>query len=477
MSEFPQQNNAWFLDGQEQLSSVERERNRTGRARNIILFVGDGLDVVTVTAARIRQGQLRGQTGEENLLSFEHFPHRALLKTYNTNQQVPDSAGAGTALIAGVKTKAGVVGLDEKAVRSDCASAKGREVVSIAALAQRAGLATGVVTDARLTHATPAATFGHSPERNWESDADMPLRAIREGCIDLARQLVEGRVGASLDVAMGGGRRVFLPESFVDSQGELGVREDERNLIDEWQAARPQGRYVSNREELLSLEPGEKGPVLGLFAADHMEFQAGSDPVEPSLPEMTAKAIEILSQNKKGYFLLVEAGRIDHAHHYDNAYRALAETIELAEAVDVALERTNPDDTLIIVTADHGHTMTFSGYPTRGNPILGVVVGNDSAGNPEEKPTLALDGKPYTTLSYANGMTAPRGRRIDLSADTVEAENFQQPALVPLAIETHGGADVPSFALGPRAHLLTGTAEQSYVFNVMLRAGDLTVPR
>ena len=109
MSEFPQQKNAWFLGGQEQLSSVERERNRTGRARNIILFVGDGLDVVTVTAARIRQGQLRGETGEENLLSFEHLPHRALLKTYNTNQQVPDSAGAGTALIAGVKTKAGVV--------------------------------------------------------------------------------------------------------------------------------------------------------------------------------------------------------------------------------------------------------------------------------------------------------------------------------------------------------------------------------
>ncbi len=470
-----QANDPWFRSGQEAIAEALSVERIEGRAKNVILFVGDGLDVPTVTAARIYEGQLRGQLGEENTLSFERLPYRALLKTYNTNQQVADSAGSGTALLAGVKTKAGLIGVDENVVRGNCASADGHEVSSLFGLAQQAGLATGVVTTARLTHATPASAFGHSPERNWEADADMPSRAIDEGCTDLARQLVEGVVGSQIQVALGGGRGYFLPGDADDPEGVTGLRLDERNLVEQWEHAHPRGRFVWNREQLLSIDPAKTDQVLGLFESDHMAFEADRDRSgEPSLTEMTAKALDMLSEHAAGYVLLVEAGRIDHAHHYDNAYRALTATVELAEAVELAMDRTDPENTLIIVTSDHGHTMTISGYPTRGNPILGMVVSNDASGTSKMTPTLAADGKPYTTLSYANGPSAPRrGDRADLSGFDTTGQNFQQPAAVPLAMETHGGADVPSFARGPMAHLLSGTAEQSLVFHVILHAADL----
>ena len=188
---------------------------------------------------------------------------------------------------------------------------------------------------------------------------------------------------------------------------------------------------------------------------------------------MTAAALDLLSTSDEGYLLLVEAGRIDHAHHENNAYRALADTVELAHAVQEAVDRTDPEDTLIVVTSDHGHTLTISGYPTRGNPILGLVVGNDASGRPLRTPTLGFDGKPFTTLSYANGPSAGRGARSDLGGRDTGAVDFQQPAAVPLSLETHGGADVPAYARGPMAHLLSGTAEQSYVFNVIRYAAGL----
>ena len=113
---------------------------------------------------------------------------------------------------------------------------------------------------------------------------------------------------------------------------------------------------------------------------------------------MTVKALEILQKNKKGFFLMVEGGRIDHGHHAGNAFRALTDAIEFAKAVQVARDKTKRAETLIIVTADHSHTFTIVGYPKRGNPILGKVVW---PGHTE--PERDMLGRPYTTLSYANG--------------------------------------------------------------------------
>ena len=140
------------------------------RARNVILFVGDGMGVSTVTAARILDGQLRGEPGEENLLSFERLPYLALAKTYNTNAQVPDSAGTMTAMMSGVKNKAGMINISSEGLRADCASSKGNELNTFLDLMEITGRSTGVVSTARITHATPAATYSRVPERNWESD-------------------------------------------------------------------------------------------------------------------------------------------------------------------------------------------------------------------------------------------------------------------------------------------------------------------
>ena len=204
---------------------------------------------------------------------------------------------------------------------------------------------------------------------------------------------------------------------------------------------------------------------------------------EPSLSEMTAKAMDILSRNPKGYFLMVEAGRIDHAHHAGNAFRALTDTIELSNAVELAREKAG-DDTLIIVTADHSHVFTMAGYPSRGNPILGKV----DKGRGGQGYELAADGKPYTTLSYANGRGAAMlkkggdthygvpigaGRDMDLGHIDTSDQGFHQQALVPLEAETHGGEDVAIYAGGPGAWLFHGVQEQNVIYHVMRAATGL----
>jgi len=185
-------------------------------------------------------------------------------------------------------------------------------------------------------------------------------------------------------------------------------------------------------------------------------------------------ALDILERNPCGYFLLVEGGRIDHAHHGGNAYRALVDTVEFARAVQVALDRTDAKDTLVIVTADHAHVLTFAGYPVRGNPILGKVRSVDDHGVSKKDLELAEDGLPYTTLSYANGpgYRSKKERRAARDEDTTDPDYLQQAGL-DLDWETHGGDDVPVYARGPGAQLIRGVMEQNYIFHVMDAAGRL----
>ena len=148
----------------------------------------------------------------------------------------------------------------------------------------------------------------------------------------------------------------------------------------------------------------------------------------------------------------------------------------MSDAVKKALEKVDLSDTLVIVTADHSHTMTMAGYPARGNPVLGKVV------NPGETAfALAEDGKPYTTISYANGkgyhvgapgetvyaLPTAAGRVADMTAVDTTNPDFHQEALVPAGSETHAAEDVQIFAGGPKAHLFHGVQEQSYIFHVM----------
>ena len=474
----------WFEAGQARLKWAESIRPAHHKAKNVILFLGDGMGVATVTASRIMDGQLKGGQGEDNVLSFETFPYVSLSKTYTSDNQIGESAGTITAIMTGVKTASGVIGVKDTAgiryengkpvAPEDCgASAR---LTTALEYAEMDGMASGVVTTARLTHATPAGTYAHVSDRNWEADSDIAERVPGADCKDIAAQLIDFPYGDGIDVAMGGGRTNFFPWMMHDPESRVtGRRLDGRDLTKEWVAKRKDAAYVWNAKQFEALDPKTVGPVLGLFEPSHMQYEADrADDIagEPSLSEMTSFAIKKLATNGKGYFLLVEGGRIDHASHAGNAYRALTDTIEFAKAVEAAMDLTQESDTLIIVTADHSHTLYFAGYAPRGNPILGLA-GRIDPETGKEVPALAGDGKPYTTLGYANGPGAEAGPRADLSNVDTQAKDYKQQALVPLGSETHGGEDVPVYARGPDAELLTGVFEENYIFHVMDAAARL----
>jgi alkaline phosphatase len=498
--------NLWYEQGQSVLAQAALNTqslvNTKGKAKNIILFVGDGMGISTVTATRILAGQQLGKLGEEHQLSFDKFPFSGFAKTYNVDAQTPDSAGTMTAMMSGVKTDAGVIGVNEAISRGDCASVSGNELVTALELAEIAGKSTGIISTARITHATPAATYAKSAERNWEDNSDMSAAAVAAGCVDIASQLISfehdmqsrfsGAKVNGIEVVLGGGRRHFLPKDATFNSTDAasaveGDRTDGRDLTAEWQAQYPAGSFITDQAGFDAVDANTTPQLFGLFNESHMQYEAdrGNDIAgEPSLREMTSKAIDILDNNEQGFFLMVEAGRIDHGHHAGSAHGALTDTIAFADAVQAAVDATNPKETLIIVTADHSHVFTMAGYPKRGNPILGKVV---SVGNTE--PSLASDGMPYTTLGYTNGKgfrdlgaetnadasysaDAVTGRQ-DLSMVDTQSTGFHQEALVPTSSETHAGEDVGIYAQGPGAHLITGTNEQSVIFHVMDYAADL----
>ncbi|MFD2232139.1 alkaline phosphatase [Alkalimarinus sediminis] len=496
-----QKANPWYVAGENNVD--DKVFSRFPKAKNVILFVGDGMGVSTVTAARILEGQLKGMQGEENNLSFDTFPYTGMAKTYNVDAQTPDSAGTMTAMMSGVKTDVGVIGVDEDIERGDCSTVSGNELVTALELAEIAGKSTGVVSTARITHATPAAAYAKSADRNWEDVSDMPDDAVDAGCEDIASQLVgfeknleerfpnANRIDG-LEVVMGGGRRHFLPKDPAFNSPDAvssteGDRTDGRDLTAEWQQAYPQGTYVYDQYGFDSIDPERTERVFGLFNESHMQYEADRKndiAGEPSVAEMTEKSINLLDNNDKGFFLVVESGRIDHGHHAGSAYNALTDTIAFSDAVRAAVESVDMSETLIIVTADHSHVFTIAGYPKRGNPILGKVV---SVG--AEEPSLASDGMPYTTVGYTNGrgfrdlgnetdadatygLPAETGR-VDLSSVDTEASGYHQEALVPLGSETHAGEDVTIYGKGPGGHLVSGTNEQSVIFHVMNKSAQL----
>jgi len=484
----------WYLSGAAKAASNGAMR---GKAKNVILFLGDGMSLTTVAAARVLAGQREGQPGEETLLAWEKFPYTALSRTYNTDAQTPDSAGTMTAIATGVKTHSGAIGVSA-GKRFECADSQGKELQSWLRLAGDAGMASGIISTARLTHATPGAMYAHAPDREWERDSKLPPAASAAGCRDIAQQLLDFEPGRAPSIVLGGGRREFLPVSAQDPEypGKTGLRQDGRDLTAEWQAAHPDGQVVWNTRQFRAAGPG---PILGLFEHDHMQYDHDrntGDEGEPELAELTRTAITRLSQHPGGYVLMVEGARIDHANHEGNAFRALDETIAMSRAVQAAAEMTSPEDTLIIVTADHSHTLNFVGYPVRGNPILDKVRGvpgkaSDVAGQYMRD----ANGLPYTTLSYANGpghidphshqhtvgtdqhehTQLPRGYqtqygRPDLSEVDTQHPDYLQEALLPLRSETHGGDDVGVWARGPGSDAMRGSIEQHVIYHVLVQA-------
>ncbi|HEY0906039.1 MAG TPA: alkaline phosphatase [Methylophilus sp.] len=462
----------WRAEGALALQQAKRLQPNSRPAKNIILMVGDGMGITTVTAGRIFAGQQRGLEGERYQLGFEKLPYVALSKTYSANQQTPDSAPTMSAMVTGVKTNDGVLSLSQDVEHGDpdVKHVTAASMPTILELAEQSGRSSGVVTTTRVTHATPAATYAHSSHRDWEVDSGLP-RGVTVP--DIAAQLVDrfgpGGIGDGLEVVLGGGRSYFMPGSQPDPEyaGQAGKRQDGRDLVAEFQH-KFSARYVWNQAQFDAIDPRQTKRLLGLFEPSHLNYEhdrPADKAGEPPLSAMTAKAIQILQQNPRGYFLMVEGGRIDHASHAGNAYRTLSETAEFSRAVETVLSLVDLNETLVIVTADHSHTLSLGGYPQRGNPILGTVK---EPGQREAK--KAKDGKPYTTLQFANGpgaaLTGSRREQDGAQADT-QAADYHQPALVPLEAETHGGEDVAIFAGGPNAYLFHGVQEQSYIFYVM----------
>ncbi|XP_072237716.1 alkaline phosphatase, tissue-nonspecific isozyme isoform X1 [Leuresthes tenuis] len=448
-------------------NALNLQKLNKNKAKNLILFLGDGMGVPTVTAARILKGQLNGQSGEETQLEMDKFPFVSLAKTYNTNAQVPDSAGTATAYLCGVKANEGTVGVSAAAVRSQCNTTQGNEVTSILKWAKDAGKSVGIVTTTRVNHATPSAAYAHCVNRDWYSDNEMPAEALQGGCKDIARQLFENI--PNIDVVMGGGRKFMFPKNksdveYPDVATSSGVRKDGRNLVQEWldKVKNKNGHYVWNKKQLLSLNPNNVNYLLGLFEPTDMTYdlERNTD-TDPSLTEMVDVAIKILKKNPNGFYLLVEGGRIDHGHHEGKAKQALHEAVEMDRAIGRAALLTSVHDTLSIVTADHSHVFSFGGYTFRGNPIFGLA------------PMLSdVDQKPFTSILYGNGpgYKVFNGARENVSTVKYMENNYRAQSAVPLSLETHGGEDVAVFAKGPLAHLLHGVHEQNYIPHVMAYA-------
>jgi len=451
----PVSSKQWYTNGSQQADQRQQQTENTGQAKNVILVIGDGMGITTLTAGRIFSGQQVGLDGEEYNLSFESLPYSALVKTYNTDRQTPDSAGTMTALITGTKTRSGVLSVGPGANRSDCQSSQGAELNTLFTDARQQGKSTGVVTTTRLTHATPAATYAHSPERNWEADSQLTDEAKTNGCKDIAAQLID----SPLDIALGGGLKMFKPAT------DGGIRADGLDLTVEW-SQQQDHHFISNRDELMKADLSG-GEWLGLFSGSHLPYVDDRNAEIPGLLDMTRAAVERLSHDDDGYALVIEAGRIDHAHHAGTGYKALKETEELHQTVDWLINNVDLSNTLLLITADHSHTLTLAGYPTRGNPMNGLVKNNDDNGLPKSEPATLEDGKTYTSMNYRNGPGAVDVPRPNISESEALAKNYKQQALVPLESETHGGEDVAVYGVGPYAHLLGGTMEQHWLYHLM----------
>ncbi|MGY3926471.1 alkaline phosphatase [Aeromonas simiae] len=442
-------------------SSNDSDNRTDTTPKNVIFFLGDGMGITTLTASRIYS------VGEEGSLTLDSLPESAFIKTFSHDAQVTDSAPSMSAYMTGVKSNNGVIAMDGDATQQDdCTQSAGKGVTTLLELAKQAGRATGVVTTTRVTHATPAATYAHLCNRDLEND--------------IAAQLVPGGAGYNaalkdgVDVVLGGGSRHFLPES------EQGKRRDGRNLITEMQA---QGyQYVSNESELKAASGDKK--LLGLFGSSHMNYELDRQSGEPSLAEMTVSALSHLTSNPKGYFLMVEGGRIDHALHDTNAKRALVDTIAFDDAIKAALDEVKKSDpelkhTLIVVTADHDHTLVLNGYAKRtgktraDNPgVLGLVKSYSDG-----TPTLDKQGNPYTIIGFGNGHNRVEGPRQSLDEATVSADDYAQEAAVRISdvagSETHGGTDVFLGAIGLGAEGFHGSMDNTAVFTTVKRAAGL----
>lgn len=397
------------------LGAGEGQAQSPGGARNVIIFVGDGMG--TSHRDLIRYATV----GTEGQLAMDSMPYAGRSETSPRDPEafVTDSAAGGTAIATGVKTFNGAVGVDTD----------GTPVQSVLEAASLAGKATGLVSDSQITDATPASFASHVEDRDDQSE--------------IARQYLEE---SRPDVILGGGEDYWYPEgdagAFPDNPPEDDEEQSagtEGNLVEEAQGLGYE--YVTDAEGLRSAA----GPkLLGLFANEEMFQQrpegegAVYEPVVP-VPELTGKAIQTLSQDPDGFFLMVEEEGIDEMAHQSNAGLTIKSGQALDDSVEVAksFARENPD-TLVIVAADHE------------TGSLAIEDTNDLQNDP----------------SYPN--ETGEGRTSQDGPFTVAGSDKQ--FVVDWTTANHTAEDVPVTAMGPGGEDLVGVYENTHIHDAMLGA-------
>ena len=306
-------------------------------AKNVILLIGDGMGLGQISCLMTHHKGMGKKPGAiETLLATAPS---GLVKTGSLGFAVTDSAAAATAIACGKKTLSDVLGMD----------GRGRELDSTLDKAEKMGKWTGLISTHRLTDATPGAFYASVPTRDWHSQ--------------IAAQLLESGV----EVALGGGLRYFIPaEETISSRfpfvkawqpwNDKSGRRDSRDLLNEFSAAGYE--IVHDRDSLLSCDTKSTDKLLGLFGPKDMAFDIDrqtDDTYQPSLQEMTDKALSLLSRSPKGFFLMVEGASIDTTAHHNDAGAMLGELKAFDKAVATCLDFAKKNkDTLVIVTADHG---------------------------------------------------------------------------------------------------------------------------
>ncbi|MGJ7913402.1 alkaline phosphatase [Neobacillus sp. LXY-1] len=376
-----------------------------GNAKNVIVFVGDGMGAAHRDAIRLASVGLNGN------LAMDDMPVSGEVHTSSTSV-ITDSAAAATAMASGVKTYNGAIGVD----------ANKKPVKTILEMAKSAGKSTGLVTTSQITDATPAAFGAHVTDRSLQSD--------------IAKQYLEN---SKVDVLLGGGEDFWYPAGNPGAYQDQPAKDPtekskgtQGNLVEE--AKKLGYNYVTNESEM---DKSKGSKLLGLFANEEMFEQREEgqgdlyDPVV-SLPKMTEKAIDTLSKNKKGFFLMVEEEGIDEMAHENNAEKMLKAGRELDKSVAVAKEfaKKNPD-TLVLVVADHE---------------CGGLAIEDVSSTDESGDGISKEDGPFSVA------------------------NSSGKFILDWTTSGHGGVSVPLTATGAGAELLAGTYENTHIFDAVKKA-------
>lgn len=291
----------------------------------VFMFIGDGLGSAQRQIAQLYQGEVT--KNPEYKLTMNKLEVFGINTTYSADQLVTDSAAAGTALATGCKTNNGVI----------AKSPEGKDLKTLVEACEEKGIATGLVSTTRLTHATPAAFATHNISRGNENEIAVDY------------------LDSGVDFIAGGGNRHFLPQDWKWGKSK---RKDDRNILSEF--AKKGYKVFESKEktkEFRGYVPEKEDKVIATFTYTHMPYEIDRmrDNEVPSLAEMTEKGIDVLSKYDKGFFMMVEGGRIDHACHANDAAGSIHDTLAFDKAIDEAMKFYNnhKDETLILVVGDH----------------------------------------------------------------------------------------------------------------------------